>query len=172
MTSFTYRVARSGALLCGLGFAIGAETLVLHLWLAPKHPAIAWPLTIGALGTFAWLIADYHALGHGTLRLTAETLEVAIGQRGKAVVPLASVLTAVRSTWREVPASGTLAAAEYMNLLKPASPNVLLTLTVPVSVRLVGGVRRRVRQFGFCLDDPDAFITALSEVRANETVPS
>jgi hypothetical protein len=39
-------------------------------------------------------------------------------------------------------------------------------------VRLLGGVRRRVRQFGFCVDTPDAFIAALCEARASESQPA
>ena len=168
-TVFTYRAARSGAMLGGLALAISIETVVLHLWLGPAHPLIAWTLTGSGLSILAWLITDYRALGQGALRLTSSALEVAIGQRGTAVVPLASVVAAVRPTWREVPASGTAAAAEYVNLLKPASPNVLVTLTTPVSVRGLGGVRRPARQFGFCLDQPDAFIAALWVARAHES---
>lgn len=167
MTSFTYRSARSGALLSGLALAlaISIETLVLHLWLGPHHPVLAWTLTLGGLGMLAGLIADYRSLGRGALCLTDGALEVAMGWRGAAVVPRDSVAAAVRPTWREVPTTGSAAAAEYVNLLKPAPPNVLVTVAAPVLVRVFGR-RRPVRQFGFCLDQPDAFVAALRDARA------
>lgn len=158
---FTYRTARSGALLSGLALAVGVETLVLHLWLAPRHPIVAWALTLGNLATLGWLVADYRALGREALTLGESTLEITIGRRGTTEVPLDLVASAVRPNWRDIPETGTPAAAHYLNLLKPASPNVLLTLTTPVSVRLIGGLRRSVSQLGFCLDAPDAFIAEL-----------
>jgi len=45
MMEFTYRSARSGSLVVGLGLAIAVETVVVHLWLGAKHPVLAWALT-------------------------------------------------------------------------------------------------------------------------------
>jgi hypothetical protein len=59
MTSFTYRGARSGSLLGGLALAISVETVALHLWLASRHPAFAWAMTIGSIATLVWHVRQF-----------------------------------------------------------------------------------------------------------------
>ena len=51
---FTYRSARSGSLLAGLGLALLIETVVLHLWLVERHPVLAWILTGVSVATLLW----------------------------------------------------------------------------------------------------------------------
>jgi len=65
-----------------------------------------------------------------------------------------------------VPAPGSPQATDYLNLMKPATPNVLLTFTLPVTVRLRGGLQRSARRLGLCLDEPDAFIRAVADSSA------
>src|SRR4051794_14872178 len=123
MTAFTYRAARSGALVAGFALVIGVETLVLHLWLMTRHPVFAWVLTSASVATIAWLVADYRALGRGAVHIAGSTLELRIGRRISASVPLATIAAVTRPTWRDVPAPGTPAAEGYVNLMRPASPN-------------------------------------------------
>ncbi|MEO8000179.1 MAG: hypothetical protein ABI852_22205, partial [Gemmatimonadaceae bacterium] len=75
-------------------------------------------------------------------------------------VPLKAVATVVHSSWRDIPASGALERRDYRNLMKPATPNVLITLAAPAMMRLAGGVVRPMRRIGLRLDDPDGFIAA------------
>ncbi len=160
MTTFTYRTARSGSFVGGVALAIIVESLALHLWLGTRHPVIAWALSLASVSTIVWLVADYRALGVGALQLTSDTLELSIGRRGSARIPRGLVAAVIRPTWRDIPTRGTPAASGYVNLLKPATPNVLVTLTAPVPVPLMGGLHRPARQFGLRLDDADAFIAA------------
>jgi len=44
---------------------------------------------------------------------------------------------------QEVPAPGEPGSEDYRNLMKPASPNVLLTLATPATVRVLGLAARR-----------------------------
>jgi len=161
METFTYRSARSGALLAGFGLAIAIETLVLHLWLVARHPIVAWTLTAGSVAALAWLVADYRSLGRGVVRLSDDLLDIRVGLRFAASVPTSAVATATRPTWRDLPTPGTPATVGYVNLMKPATPNVLLTLAVPATVRLPGGLRRSARRLGLRLDSPDDFLAAL-----------
>jgi hypothetical protein len=163
MQEFTYRSARSGSLLAGLGLALFVETVALHLWLATRHPVLAWLLTSASVGALAWLAADYRAVGRGALRLDDEAFEFRVGYRFAGRVARADIGAAVvRPDWRALPAAGTRAAADYVNLMKPATPNVLLSLDAPTTLRLPGGVRRSVRRLGLHLDDPRGFLTALA----------
>jgi len=162
VTDFTYRSARSGSLMAGIGLALAVETVALHLWLVSRYPTAAWTLTAFSLATGAWLAADYFALGRGAVRLGAEAIDLTIGRRVALRLPRAHVAAAVVPTWREIPERGTPDAADYLDLARPATPNVLLTLREPTPLRLGGGARRTVRRVGFHLDEPEAFVRGLS----------
>ncbi|HET7457571.1 MAG TPA: hypothetical protein VFJ74_07940 [Gemmatimonadaceae bacterium] len=163
MREFTYRQARSGSLAAGLGGAIAVETVALHLWLAARHPAIAWVLTASSVSALAWLAADYRAMGAGAVRVGGGRLDLRVGRRFALTLPVDAVAAAVaRPSWRELPAAGTPAARDYLNLTKPATPNVLLMLADPTPIRLPGGLSRTVRRLGICLDDPTAFVAAIA----------
>lgn len=158
--SFTYRTARSGALSAGLALAVGVEALVLHLWLAARHPAWAWTLTALSLVTLIYLATEYRAWGRGAIRVTQDAVEIAISGRTAAVVPRSAVAGATLATWRILP-DGPDAA--YVNAMAPAEPNVLLELNTPVPARLAGGlVTRQITRLGLCVDDPAAFVQAVS----------
>ena len=161
--AFTYRSARSGALSAGLALAVAVEAAVLHLWLAPRHPAIAWALTALSALTLAYLALEYRAWGRGAVHLAPDRLALRVPGRAEAAVPLAALTGAAAATWRDVP-DGPDGA--YLNATGPAEPNVLLTFAAPVPVRVAGGlVTRRVARLGLHLDEPEAFVRAL-------TVPS
>jgi len=162
MQEFTYRSSRSGGLLAGLGLALGVETVALHLWLVGRHPVLAWMLTATSLATIAWLVIDYRAVGRGAVRLTDDALELRVGRRFAARLSRSDIETAVRPDWRGLPRAGTPAAAGYLNLMKPASPNVLLILSTPTRVRLPGGISRSVQRLGLHLDEPQSFLGALN----------
>jgi hypothetical protein len=166
MREFTYRSARSGSLVAGLGLVIVVETTVLHLWLRTQHPVLAWTLTLSSLSALAWLATDYHGLGRGAIRVDRDAIDLRVGRRVSLRVPLQAVATVVRPSWRDVPAAGAPGSADYRNLMKPAAPNVLVTLAEPTTVRLLGAVARPVRRIGLRVDDPDGFIAACDSARA------
>ena len=172
MREFTYRSARSGSLVVGLGLAIGVETFVMHLWLRLQHPMLAWSLTAASVWALAWLAADYRALGRGTIRVDRDALDLRVGRRAALRVPLSALATVVRPSWQEVPAAGAAGSEDYRNLMKPATPNVLVTLAAPTKVRLAGGIERPARRLGLRLDDPVGFIAALDIARASLGAPA
>ena len=167
MREFTYRSARSGSLVVGLGVAIVVETGVLHLWLQPHHPLLAWGLSLSSLSVLWWLARGYHALGRGAIRVDANGIDLQVGRRANVRVPLAAVAAVVRPSWREVPAAGERESADYRNLMKPATPNVLVTLAEPTTVRFFGAIARPVRRIGLRVDEPDGFIAAVEDARAS-----
>lgn len=169
---FSYRSARSGSLMIGIGLALLVETVVLHLWLIGRHPLAAWVLTLVSLTTLAWLAADYVAMGRGVIRLDADSLRLDVGRRFALHLPRAYVVSVVRPEWRDIPEAGTPAAHGYLNLMKPAQPNVLLTLREPVSLRLPAGVRRTVQRIGLHVDEPQRFVAVLAELPSSVPEPS
>jgi hypothetical protein len=165
MPSFSCKTARSGSLLAGILVAIGLETIALHLWLMTRHPIVAWALTASSASIILWLCGDYRALGRSAVEVTATEVALTVGWRATARFPLSSIAHAMQPTWRDIPSSAAAGAARYMNLMKPTEPNVLLTLVPPSEVRLPGGLSRAVGRLGLHVDEPQEFISALTEHR-------
>jgi hypothetical protein len=163
--TFSYRSSRSASLTIGFGLILTIETVVLHLLLQGRYPALAWLLTIGSLLTLAYLAADYQRLGRDSLTVNDRTLELRVGLRARAEIPLEAVVRAKRPTWQELPETGSPDAKEYRNLMHPASPNVLLVLRAPHTVVFANIIRVPVRGIGLHLDDPDGFVTAISNAQ-------
>src|SRR5574340_1225725 len=143
---FTYRSARSGSLVVGLGLAIAIETAVVHLVLRTSHPIVAWTLTAASVTSICWLAADYYALGRGSIRIDSDAVNVRVGRRAFVHVPLCLVDAVVRPGWRDLPATRARGSTDYRNIMKPATPNVLMSLTAPVSVRHFGAITRPARR--------------------------
>ncbi|HEY5060526.1 MAG TPA: hypothetical protein VII52_03270 [Gemmatimonadaceae bacterium] len=172
MNEFTYRSARSGSLVVGFGLATAVEIAVMDVLLHARHPLLAWTLTIASIWTIWWLAADYYALGRGTVRIDSRALDLRVGRRAAVQLPLSLVATVVRPTWRDLPAAGSHASKDYRNLMKPAAPNVLVTLTTPTAVRLFGMTTRPVRRLGLRLDDPIGFVLAVDGARSESQPPA
>ena len=159
-TAFGYRSARSGALTAGMALAVAAEALVLHLWLGARHPGWAWTLTALSAATLAYLALEYRAWGSGAVHVTPDALDLRIVGRATLHVPRTTVAGAVIATWRALPDGPD---AGYLNATGPAEPNVVLTFTAPVPVRIAAGlVTRRVQRLGLHVDDPRGLVAALA----------
>jgi len=160
--NFTYRSARSGAFVGGISAAILIETVAIHLLLVSTLPALAYVLTAFSLLAIAWLARDYVALGSGAVSVTDEMIRLTIGRRFDISVPRANVARASQPTFRDLPTPGTNQGRDYLNMTKPASPNVLIALKEPMRVRLPGGIHRMVKRFSLHLDDPTGFVAEVS----------
>lgn len=161
LDAFSLRSARSPALLAGLALVIGAEAAVLHLWLSARHPIVAWSLTVSSAAALAWLIGDHRALGRARVLLHDDWIDLRIGWRVSGRIDRRTLSDASRPTWRDLPTPGTPAAEGFVNLTKPADPNVLLRLDVPARLRIAGGIARHASRIAMHLDEPDRFIDAL-----------
>lgn len=155
--------------MAGLTLAIVVETVVLHAWLRTRHPILAWTLAVSSLSVLVWLAGDYGALGRGAIRVEHDAIDLRIGRRASMRVPLHMLESVMRPSWRDLPATDGPESRDYRNLMKPATPNVLLTLAEPATVLLLGAVARPVRRLGLRVDDPDGFIAAIESARASIT---
>jgi hypothetical protein len=148
-----------------IGAAVVIESIAVHFAVAARHPRVAWALTLSSVVALVWLVRDYLALGAGFIRLESDALHLRVGKRFDITLPLASVVRALRPTFRDLPTPGTNEGRDYVNLTKPAVPNVLIVLDAPRRVRLTAGLHREVCRVALRLDDPDAFLRALEEHR-------
>ena len=164
--AFSYRSARSGAITAALVAVILIESIAVHFAVAARRPVLAWVLTLTSLVAVLWLVRDYQALGTGAVRLGDDTLELTIGRRFAIGIPVATIERSTTPTFRDLPAPGTNQGRDFLNLTKPATPNVLLVLGEPRRVRLMAGVHRDARRIAFRLDDGPSFLAALEERRA------
>jgi hypothetical protein len=171
LNEFTYRSARSGSLVVGFGLATAVEIAVMDVLLHARHPLFAWTLTLASVWTIWWLAADYRAQGRGAIRIDRGALDLRVGRRAAVRIPLTLVAAVVRPTWRDLPAAGSRAGSDYRNLMKPAAPNVLVTLSTPAAVKLFGITTRPVRRLGLRLDDPNGFVLALDRARSEPHTP-
>lgn len=158
---FSYRSARSGAITAGITMAVVVESLAVHLAVAARHPLVAWALTLTSLTAIVWLVRDYRALGAGRVHVDPAALRLAIGRRYDIALSRTAIARAIKPTFRDLPAPGSTRGRDYVNLTKPAAPNVLITLTHPTKVRLPGGLQRDVLRIGLKLDEPAVFLRAL-----------
>lgn len=162
---FSYRSARSGAITSALVGVIAVESVAVHFAIAARRPVLAWVLTLTSVIAVLWLVRDYLALGAGAVRLGDDTLELTIGRRFVIDIPLTTIERATAPTFRDLPAPGTTQGRDYLNLTKPATPNVLLVLREPQRVRLTAGLYRQARRIALRLDDAPRFLAALDERR-------
>jgi hypothetical protein len=160
-TTFSYRSARSGSFLIGISAAILIETAAVHLVLVSRLPLLAFTLTTLSVLAIIWLVRDYLALGRQVVQLDDETLRLKVGRRFDISVSLANITRVLRPSFRDLPTPGTNQGRDYLNLTKPASPNVLIVLQKPIRVRFTAGLHRLVSRFSLHLDEPDAFVSEL-----------
>jgi hypothetical protein len=163
VSEFTYRTARSGSQIVGLGIAVAVELALTDIFLFGAHPLFACLITAISVGSVWFLAADYFAFGRGAVRIDDRDLELRIGRRIAGRVPLARVSNTVHATWRDIPTLGSPGVSDYRNLMKPATPNVLVTLTEASPITLFG-VTLRPRRLGLRLDDPAGFVAAMNQV--------
>lgn len=154
-TDFDCRGARSPALFATLLSVMALETVVLHLWLAANHPAVAWVLSVTSIVTMAWLVGDYRALQYARVRVGDDRLDLAIGWRVAASIPREQIASVSHASWRDIPDG---AQQGFADVTKPAQPNIIIRCDPPASVRLLRTVNRRMSTIALCVDDPDALV--------------
>jgi hypothetical protein len=137
-----------------VGFLVVMESLAAHFLLHPRYPVTGFVVTATGLLTLVWLVWDYAALGAATTRVTSEDIVLSAGLRATAVIPLRLVSSAITPSWSD------LSGAPVVDPTKPAEPNVLLSLSEPVTVKVLGG-RRKTRRLALCVDAPAEFLIAV-----------
>jgi hypothetical protein len=166
---FSYREARSPAITTAFCAVIAIESLAVHFAVAVRHPLVAWTLSVTSLAAIGWLVRDYRVFGSGAVLLTDDLIRLRIGRRFDVTIPLARVARVLQPTFRDLPAPGTNQGRDYLNLTKPAAPNVLIVLDTTQRVRLTLGIHREVRRVALRLDDAVGFVRVLVERLAIST---
>ncbi|HVZ48986.1 MAG TPA: hypothetical protein VG916_09395 [Gemmatimonadaceae bacterium] len=156
--NFTHRSARSTPFVGVLTFLVVVESVGMHLLLHQRHPALAWTLSALGIATLYWIVADAIQLGRTATEVTAGAIVLRVGKRASATLPRDAVASATIPTWRDIPPR----SPDFINLTKPVEPNVLLAFREPVTVVLLGAVRRPVRAIALRVDDPAGFIAAVT----------
>ena len=170
--AYSYRNARSPAITTAICAVVVIESVAVHFAVSARHPGIAWVLTLTSLAAVLWLIRDYRAMGAGVVRISDDGLCLRVGRRFDFTVPLAQVAQVFKPSFRDLPALGTTQGRDYLNLTKPATPNVLIVLDTMQRVRLPAGLHRDVRRVALRLDDPDGFLRAIHARRPSTSARS
>jgi hypothetical protein len=158
---FSYKSARSGSLVVGILLVLVSEGLGMHLWIQSKNPWAAFAFDLVTLSTIAFVILEYRALAKGVIRLNDEALDLRVGRQFRLMLPRSSIASVQRPNWRDLPQAGMPQAADYLHLMRSATPNVLVVLRDAVPVKRPFHTRQ-VRRIGIHVDDPDGFVTACS----------
>ena len=160
--SFSYKSARSGSLVVGILLVLLTEGTAIHLWTYSKNVWIAFALDAMTLITLGWIIAEYVAIGTGRIRVRDDAIELEVGRQFDMTLPRNAVADVARPDWRDLPQKGMPEAADYLHLMRSATPNVLITLREALPIKRPLMAPRQIRRIGLHVDDPDGFITACS----------
>jgi hypothetical protein len=138
------------------------ETVVLHLLLARASVTFAWILTGLSIYGALWIAADLHLLRRIPHTVDGDTLRLRFGIRWRGDVPLGAITRA--SLCSAVPAD-----ALRLTLL---GANVLIETDRPI--RFVGpyGLHRTTSTIALTLDQPEAFLAAITQQCGGEADPA
>jgi hypothetical protein len=145
---FSHRTTGHGAVLVALLFVTVGEMTGVHLLLHRWSGRVAWGATGLGLYGLLWLLGDWRAVVLRPTLLGNETLEIRVGLRWKAAIPL----TMVRSVCTG-PDQRHHQGAFRASPLGPA--NMYLHLTQPVELHGLFGLRRQSDLIGLRVDDPE-----------------
>lgn len=165
--AFTHhREAGWSAIAIVLGLLVLAEGAAAHVWLkGAGHPVAMWIAFGVHVYTLAWISADARALSLYRTALVSSgpsrgaALEVRVGLRARAVIPLSRLVAAQLGDW-EVAGPGQV----LVTVSGPA--NVKLELSAPVELRRALGAPVTVDTVLLQVDDGRAFVRALEAARA------
>lgn len=116
-------------------------------------------LHLGALGlhvlAFTSLLGDRYLLGAGQHLVTDTHLHIVLGARADGLIPLQCIAAVDRL--RPDFKLGRLGPDEVV--VSPwGAPNVMLTLSTPASLQVLGAPRNGMRKLYLFVDEPDAFV--------------
>jgi hypothetical protein len=158
--TFTYhRRVAYGAILTALLLVLVAETIGLHLLLQRWSATAAWVLTGLSIYSAFWLLGLYQAVRLRPIRIEEEGLLIRIGLKWRVEVPFEAVAAF------QILRGGTV-LPKRKGLLRAVvlgEARYLLTLKHPIIAEGPYGIRRRVEQIAFTVDEPQRFETTLRE---------
>ncbi|MFG0275174.1 MAG: hypothetical protein ACF8QF_08955 [Phycisphaerales bacterium] len=156
-----HRRTAATTLMVGLSIAVAVETLALHLFIARWSHGAAWVLTGLSVYAMVWLLGDFRALRARRVTIDGDHLRLRIGLRWEADIPLAAIEHAERATRQlgDPKRDGELVCAVA------GATSVRIVLREPVTVRAAYAIQRQAASIVTHLDEPDAFLEALTAAR-------
>ncbi|MGD9588195.1 MAG: hypothetical protein AB7Q37_06085 [Pyrinomonadaceae bacterium] len=156
---FTYHRQNSPILILSIFvFLISAETVVFHLLFATWSETLAWIATALSAYFGLQIFAHTKALRLRPIVVTETEVRLRCGILGDAVIPREAIESAERITQVDDADEGT----DLLPLGGMSQPNVCLTLLEPITIFGVYGRKRRGSLIRLSVDDPAAFVTALT----------
>lgn len=158
--AFSYhRQTGYGSFLVGVLVIATLEMGIVHVLLMRWQPAVAWTLLAISLYTVLWVIGDYRAMRLRPVVVGTDAIEVRLGLRWDARVPLRAIARVRRPlTDGSEPRPDLRAVALW-------DPNLVLELTEPVTAHGLFGMRRQVSTIALALDEREQFEALLAEAR-------
>jgi len=141
-----------------LSIVIAAESLALHLFLAPRIGSFVWLVTALDLYAALWLVADCRALGANGIRVSERGVAIRFGIRWEADIEpgeVERVEAAANGNWDR-------------KLALIDEPTLVVVTRRPVELRGPYGILRRASRIGVRLEDSVAFESALEGRRVVE----
>jgi hypothetical protein len=136
------------------------ETLAIHLLVSLVAPAVAWIFTALSLYGLLWLVADGQAARLRPILVTDTDLLVRVGLRWTVSVPR-SLVRSVGPVGHPITGIG-----DRLVMAMDGQPTVEVVVREPVTVHGPLGIERRADCRAIGLDDPRAFIAAMTSDQA------
>lgn len=153
-----HRESGYGLVLVGLGMALIAETLAVHFVVTLWSNLAAWVLSGLSVYALIWLLGDYRAFAARPIRITASQLQLRLGLRWEANIPLSWIV-------RVEPIVGSHGRAErgVLHAALMGSPNVRLELDRPITVIAMYGIEKSVQTLCIRVDRAGVFVRELAQ---------
>ena len=150
--SFTvYRESAYVPLIIGGMIAVVIETAAVHLLVRLWSPLAAWILTGLSVYAAIWLIGDFHAVRLRPVLVGDGRLELRLGLRWTASIPIESIRSVAAAP------SDEARPDEYLKAVLLGAPNRRIELSEPVRADGAYGYTRRVRTIDLQIDDAARF---------------
>ncbi|MGZ3687982.1 MAG: hypothetical protein ACXVBW_06770 [Bdellovibrionota bacterium] len=158
-TRFSYhRGNLSSQLLAVFIPLIALEAGLFHLILAHSRPGLTTLHWIVCGYSVIWLMGVHRAMRLLPIEIAGGELRIRQGISWSGTVPLSHILRAERAHLSNEPEAD---AEGYAKLSLPGGEDVLLTLSEPVTLQRIFGLRKTARKIQLTLDEPNAFLEAL-----------
>jgi hypothetical protein len=142
------------------------ETAVLHWFLLPRIPLLAWVLLALSLYGVVFLFADLSAARLRPIYLEGDTLVVRVALRWSVRIPLQNIAR-VETTTHDIEDKDGLLAAPLIG-----NQNVVLHLGSPATAHGMYGFTKEFRRISLAVDDVPAFVEAVACPPGNSPVLS
>lgn len=156
-----YKKSSAIALHIMLLHALVIETVAIHWFLHSYSPIVSIVLLILNIYGLIYILADIQITRLSPLEVKDGQLVVSQGLLKHAILSLDSI-DAIRPFLKTEQAEESIVYKDF----EEREPNVLITFKHPVSMNLAFGRKKQVTSLAIAVDEPQQFLTYMSEKRA------